>query len=326
MNKTIRKIGIVAGAILMTGLTAPLLIPVPLLEGTVAPEDLADSDSRFVKAGEVTLHYKRKGLKPPVFILLHGYLGGTFSWTEILGPLSELGTAIAYDRPAFGLTSRPMPGEWRGSSPYGYQMQAVMLIKMMDALEIGRATLIAHGMGCGVAALAARMNADRVERLIMISPESNSGGRPGWQRLFMATPQMRRIGPVMLRNKVVGQMEEMLRKAWHNPSLISTEKREAYYKLLRVNDWDRALWELARAARPLAEICPLEKLELPALIVAGEEDRMEGTGAIIRLAAQMPRAQLAVLPGAGNCPHEESPAPFLQALSEYIAITQGSGM
>jgi pimeloyl-ACP methyl ester carboxylesterase len=319
MNKIIRKIGIAAGAVVMTGLAAPLLIPIPPLEGMVPPEDLADPDSRFIRIGNVTVHFKKRGNRPPIFLLLHGYLGGTFSWNETMDALAGIGTAIAYDRPAFGLTSRPMPGEWKGPNPYGLEAQARLVIELMDALEIPRATLIAHAMGCGVAALAARSHADRVENLVLVSPEAKPGGRPGWQRLFMATPQMRRLGPVLLRNKVVGQIEELLQKAWHNPSLIPSGKRDSYYKILRLNDWDRALWEMARAMPARNWVCPHEKIQAPTLVVTGDDDRIEGTREIIRLAATIPQTQLAVLPDAGNSPHEETPGAFLQALTEYLA-------
>ncbi len=326
MNKIIRKIGIVAGAVVMTGLTAPLLIPIPPLEGTLPPEEVADPDSRFIRLGNVTVHFKRRGKGRPSFVLLHGYLGGTFSWHETLDALAGIGSVMAYDRPAFGLTSRPLPGEFNGPNPYGCEAQARMLVDLMDSLGISQATLIAHGMGCGLAALAALLHADRVEHLVLISPETKRHGRPAWQRLFMATPQMRRLGPVLLRNKVIGQVEELLQKAWHNPALISTEKRDSYYKILRLDDWDRALWELARATLPSPKICPFEKIQVPTLVVTGDDDRVEGTQEIIRLAATIPQAHLAVLPGAGYSPHEEAPQAFFQALEEYLAVAPDSAV
>jgi pimeloyl-ACP methyl ester carboxylesterase len=134
----------------------------------------------------------------------------------------------------------------------------------------------------------------------------------------MATPQMRRLGPVLLRNKVIGQVEEILQKGWHNPSLVSPEKRDAYYKILRMDNWDRALWEVARAT---AQKCPPETIQKPTLVVTGEDDRLEGAQDIVRFAATIPQANLAVLPDAGHCPQEETPEAFLQAITEYLAIT-----
>ncbi len=320
MNKTIRKIGIAAGAVVMTGLTAPLLVPIPPLEGTVPPDELGDPDSRFIRIGNTTVHFKRRGKGQPVFVLLHGYLGGTFSWHQAMDGLASIGTMIAYDRPAFGLTSRPMPGEWKGPNPYGYDAQVRLLIDLMDTLEVGEAVLVAHGMGSGLAALTSQLHPDRVKHLVLISPQTSGCARPAWQRLIMATPQMRRLGPVLLRNQVVGQIEELLQKGWHNPSLVSPDRRESHYRLLRVNDWDRALWELARATRSIEKACPLERIQTPVLVVTGEDDRIEGTQEVIRLAATIPHAQLAVLPEAGYSPHEEAPGPFLQALREYLAV------
>jgi len=322
MNKTIRKIGLIVGAVAMTGLAAPLLVPLPPLEGTVPPEDLADPDSRFIRIGKLNVHYKRQGDGKPYLVFLHGYLGGCHSFQQILDSTMQRGTFIAYDRPAFGLTSRPMPGDWAGPNPYGLEAQVRVLIDLLDALEIDQATLIAHGMGCKVAVSAAQYHPGRVERLVLISPEVRSQAKPGWQRLFMATPQMRRLGPVLLRNKVIGQVEEILQKGWHKPVLVAPVKRDAYYKILRVDNWDRALWEFVRAMRPDVQKYPPESIRTPTLVVAGGHDRIANTNEIVRFAAAIPQASLALLPDAGHCPQEESPESFLQAMGEYLSMTE----
>ena len=51
----------------------------------------------------------------PTFILLHGFGASTFSWREVMAPLAEAGQVIAYDRPGFGLTERPLT--WEGVNP-----------------------------------------------------------------------------------------------------------------------------------------------------------------------------------------------------------------
>jgi len=32
----------------------------------------------------------------PAFILLHGFAASTFSWREVIGPMSEWGTVVAF--------------------------------------------------------------------------------------------------------------------------------------------------------------------------------------------------------------------------------------
>lgn len=55
----------------------------------------------------------------PALVLLDGFAASTWSWREVMASLAEQGTVAAFDRPGFGLTERPLPGEWEGRSPYG---------------------------------------------------------------------------------------------------------------------------------------------------------------------------------------------------------------
>jgi pimeloyl-ACP methyl ester carboxylesterase len=321
MKQILRKIGIIAGTVVMAGVAAPLLIPLPPLEGTVPPEDLADSDSCFIPIGTMRIHCKKTGAGRPVFILLHGYLGSTYSWRRIFDPLSRLGTVIAYDRPAFGLTSRPMPGEWKGTSPYGFRGQAQMVIQLMDALGVEQAILIGHGMGASDAVLATQLYPRRVERLVLVDPDPPGQGLPGWQRLFMTTPQLRRLGPVLLRSRVIRQIDGMLKNTWRMPEKTVVEMREEYEKILRVNDWDRSLWELARVNEPWEKLVSLDAIQAPSLVIARDSEAVPRNEEIARLAAAIPNAHLALIPDTGRVPHEETPVAFMQALDEFLKAT-----
>ena len=56
--------------------------PAPLTD-TVAPQQLADSDSRFLEVDGVMLHYKERGPtspETPAVVLLHGFNGSVFNW------------------------------------------------------------------------------------------------------------------------------------------------------------------------------------------------------------------------------------------------------
>ena len=114
-------------AVAATLALGPLLVPVPPLPDTVPPEQLADPDSRFLDVGGLRLHYKRLGTGKQAVLLLHGFASSTFSWREVMAPLSEDHTVVAYDRPSSGLTDRPLPGDGSGESPYGPRAQVRQL-------------------------------------------------------------------------------------------------------------------------------------------------------------------------------------------------------
>ena len=118
MKRVWKIVGIIALVVVAILLIAPLLYPVPPLTGTVDESELADPESKFVEINGLSVHYKEMGHGEPVFILLHGFGASEYSWREVMEPLSKFGRVIVYDRPAFGLTDRPMSGEWTGANPY----------------------------------------------------------------------------------------------------------------------------------------------------------------------------------------------------------------
>ncbi len=250
MRKHTRIILTLLGLVLAVLLLGPFLVPVPPLEGTVPPEQLADPDSRFVEVNGIRVHYKVAGEGEPVLILLHGFAASTFSWREVMAPLAQGRTVIAFDRPAFGLTGRPMPGEWQGESPYSTAAQADLTVGLMDALGIERAILVGNSAGGTVAVLTALRYPERVEALVLVDAAIYQGGPPAWLAPLLRTPQMRHIGPLIAR-RIQAWGEEFARSAWHDPSGITPEVWAGYTRPLRAENWDRALWELTAASRPL---------------------------------------------------------------------------
>ena len=309
-----------------TALVGPFLLPVPPLRDTVPPEQLADSDSRFAVVGgdDVRIHYKLARNGEPAMILLHGFGASTFSWREVMAPLAELGTVVAYDRPSSGLTARPLPGDWTGNSPYGPEAQVEQLIGLMDQVNIREAILIGHSAGGTVAVNAALRHPDRVAALVLVDPALyTSGGAPAWIRPLLGTPQLRRIGPLITRS-IQSRGEQLLDLAWHDPSKITAEARGGYRLPLQAENWDRGLWELAAAGRDLNLAAQLKDVRQPVLVITGDDDRIVPTAKSIRLADELPDAELVVIPACGHVPHEECPAPFLAAVTQFISRLGGA--
>jgi pimeloyl-ACP methyl ester carboxylesterase len=317
MKQRLKRIfGITALAILTLVLVSPFLVPVPPLENTVPVEELADPDSRFIEVNGINVHYKTYGQGEPTFVLLHGFGASLFSWREVTAPLAEFGTVIAYDRPAFGLTERPLT--WEGENPYSQEAQVELVIGLMDALGVERAILVGNSAGGTIAMLTALKYPQRVQSLILADPAVYAGGgAPAWIRPLLRTPQMRHLGPLVSR-QIQTRGPELIELAWHDPSKITPEILEGYQKPLRIADWDKALWELTLASRESGLAERLGELTLPTLVITGDDDRIVPTEQSLRLAQELPNAQLAVIPQAGHVPHEECPAEFMQAVAEFL--------
>lgn len=317
MKKRLTRIaGTIFMIILAIPLIGPFLIPVPPLENTVSAESLADADSQFIEVNGLNIHYKKYGSGEPVFILLHGFGASLFSWREVTEPLAELGTVIAYDRPAFGLTERPM--EWEGESPYSQEVQIQLVIGLMDALGVEKAILVGNSAGGTISMLAALQYPERVESLILVDPAVYAGGgAPSWSRPLLKTPQMNRVGPLIAR-QIQTRGPELVELAWHDPSKIAPDVMEGYQKPLQVENWDKALWYLTVSSRESGLAERLDELTLPILVITGDDDRIVPTEQSVRLAGELPNASLVVIPQSGHVPHEETPAEFMQAVIQFL--------
>jgi pimeloyl-ACP methyl ester carboxylesterase len=326
MNNPWRWTAGIMGGILVLLLVVPLLIPIPPLEGTVPPRELADPDSRFAEVQGLDVHYKvaGEGEGETALVLLHGFAASLFSWREVMAPLAEetgAGPAavVAFDRPAFGLTERPMPGEWRGRNPYSTVAQAELTLGMIDtAVDAERVILVGHSAGGAVALLTALNEPERFDALILVSPAVyQSGGPPAVFGPLLRSPQLRRLGPLLVR-----QIREwgltFARTAWHDPSRITPEVWEGYQKPLQAHHWDRALWELTAAPRTTNLPARLDEVRLPTLVITGDNDRVVAAELSARLADELPDARLVVIENCGHVPHEECPEEFLAAVRAFL--------
>ena len=315
-----QRIALIAVAILLfLVLVGPFLVPVPPLENTVPPEELADPDSRFVTVDDVEIHYKAAGEGEPALILLHGFAASVYSWREVMDPLAEEGTVIAFDRPAFGLTERPMPDEWEGESPYSAASQTDQTVGLMDALGVDEAILVGNSAGGAVATYTTLRYPDRVRALVLVDAAIyQGGGTPDWVLPLLRTPQMRRIGPLFTRG-IRNWGEDFARSAWHDPSQITPEIWERYNRPLQVNHWDRALWELVVAGPSPDLEKRLDEVTLPVLVITGDDDQIVPPEQSVRLAEELPNAELVIIPNCGHVPQEECPQAFLAAVEEFLA-------
>lgn len=312
-----RTVLIAMAVLLALGLIGPFLVPVRPLEGTVCPQTLADPDSRFISVNGLQVHYKTGGAGEPVLVLLHGFGASVFSWREVMKPLAELGTVVAYDRPAFGLTQRPLTWE-EDANPYTSEAQVELLIGLMDTLEFDSTILVGNSAGGAVALRAALEYADRVEALVLVSAAIyEGGGAPAWTRPLLDTPQLDRLGPLLTR-QISQRGDAFLHRAWHEPNRITPDIRTGYRKPLAADNWDRALWELAKGSPQRGLADRIGDIAVPSLVVTGDDDRIVPVESSIRLAEDLPAAELLIISDCGHLPQEECPDQFLVAVTAFV--------
>ena len=309
------------GILLLALLLGPLLVPVPPLENTVPPQALADADSQFIDVDGLQVHLKERGAGAPNLLLLHGFAASTYSWREVIDELGQYGRTVAYDRPAFGLTERPFVTPER--NPYSPAYQAAQVPALLDALDMEGAILVGNSAGGTTAVRAALDYPERVQALILVDPAIyTGGGAPSWADWLLDTPQADHLGPLLAR-QITDWGYQFGRSAWHDPARFTDEIWQGYTKPLGADNWDYALWQLTRSSDAADLAARLPELTLPILVITGDDDRIVPTEQSIRLAAELPNAELVVIPNCGHVPQEECPQEFMMAVETFLGRLEG---
>jgi pimeloyl-ACP methyl ester carboxylesterase len=108
------------------------------------------------------VHYEVLGRGRPV-ILLHGWLGSWRYWVPAMQQLSMKYRTYALDLWGFGDSGKD-------AQRYHFGSQVTLLDQFMEKMGITKAALVGHGLGAAVAARYAVQHADRVPRLMVVSP------------------------------------------------------------------------------------------------------------------------------------------------------------
>lgn len=308
-----------------------------------------DVESKFMVCEGVEIHYKMleppteeqasdtSRVSPPAVILVHGFGGGVFSWRHLMLQLVRRCNCIvvAFDRPGFGLTERPYRHSFPdANNPYALHSQVKMIFSLCKQLSLERIVLIGHADGAllsmltAVAAIEGEVTGVKVAGLAMIAPNMSSEMVPTSTRLLLQT----KLGRQMLRPLLRSEIGEVaLRRAWHDSAKLSRDVLELYKTPLRVEGWDRALYEVARLKGEV-EAAKLPQMfaliaGLPTVFLAGEFDRVVSPRKCAAVAAEFPGSQYRVVPTSGHLPHEESPLAVVGLLANFVSnalVTGGS--
>lgn len=310
---------------------APMLLPETTAADRLPRRALARPSSRFVRLDGIEVHHEVHGPDSvrdvadvgddaaPTLLLSHHFYGSTPVWDRLVPHLADRHRVVTWDRPGFGLTERPVRGT-RPDNPYTRAAAARLGWSLLDALGVERAVLVgASAGGTNVLEMYAQAP-ERVRALILLAPAiTGDVGAPPPLRPLLRSAQMRRIAPRIVERLVGEVTRERSTRSWADPSRAEEQDLVPYRDLLRVQGWSRGLWEVMTAEPPPDLRGVLRRIDVPTLVVTGEQDRTIEPRWGRWVAANVPGGRFALLPDCGHVPHQERPAELAEALLPFLA-------
>ncbi len=243
----------------------------------------------------------------PTLVLLHGFTGSAAGWGAHLDAFASAGLrVVALDMLGHGESDVP-------ADPRRYAIEHCHddILAALTALGVapGEATLLGYSMGGRIALYTAARSPGYFRRLIL---ENASPGLASAEERAA-----RRASDAALADRIEREGVPAFVDYWEGIPLFASQRAlpPERQRALRVQRLRNSPLGLANSLRGVGTGSQpalgdqLSAISLPTLVIAGALD-VKYCAIAREMAAALPHAQLAIVPGAGHAVHFERPAEF----------------
>jgi pimeloyl-ACP methyl ester carboxylesterase len=280
---------------------AVALVALPPLGYALFPErapepELPPAGRAVALSPDVAVNVLEAGSGPAV-VLVHGHPGSAYDWAPTTEDLVRRGRrVVAYDRVGYG-RSGGRPG---APSRVGVETNAEELVRLLAALDLRDVTLVGWSYGGGMSILAAKRDASRIARLVLVGSVG-----PGVEHRDAPPKFVAEIlaGPVLSWVMRVPPARRLVQALLLENAFAPAPAPPAALRLLAANF---ARPHTLAAAR--SEGCDLggevdldpAPVERPILVLHGVDDRLVPFAVAQTLAARARQGELRPIPHAGH--------------------------
>lgn len=261
-----------------------------------------EGGDRYFRSGSVPLRYRDEGEGPAV-VLLHGWTLDLETWDPQAAELARSFRVIRPDRRGFGRS---------GGSPDAVA-DVHDLETLLDHLQLARAALVGMSQGARAAVGFALGHPGSVTGLVLDGPPGDLAGLPGDED-DVSHDTFRRLAQA-------GGLAAF-RNAWLRHPLMQLHGGDAVAPELlarvvaRYPGRDLTGPPAAPPAAPAA--AALARIAAPALVLNGERDSPRRLLAGERLCSLLPRAERALVPGAGHLANLDNPRAYNDIIRSFL--------
>jgi pimeloyl-ACP methyl ester carboxylesterase len=246
---------------------------------------------------------RRQGNGEPV-LLINGVGSHTGMWRPIESCWRNR-QVISFDAPGVGRSpSRVVPPSIKEISE--------VALALLDHLGIEQCDVLGYSLGGTVAQTLALNHPRRVRRLVLTATSVGVGLVPGkWSSVFHLYNPMRYYSKLYYE-KTIGPMAGG--QARNDPTFV-----ERHGRLRRMHRPNVLGYYMQMAAiSSFSTLCRLRDIEVPTLVVTGDDDPLIPPVNSYLLARRIPEARLLVSPGDGHLILFDSRSPALAQIHEFL--------
>jgi haloalkane dehalogenase len=265
-------------------------------------------DEHTIEIAGAPVFYRRAEADGPPTVYLHSAPTSSDDW---IGALERSG-GLAPDLLGFGRSGKG------GHLEYSLPAYVEFLTGFLDAVQVGRVALVGHGWGGAIALAFAQRHPERVRRLVTVNAVPLLDGftwpgpirrilRPVLGELWMGAINQRRLAKLLRSGAATrgAWSDERIAAVWDQ---FDQGTQRAFLRLHRSID----------GAGLAAAGSELERVAVPALVIAGARDPWVDPAFAEVYAERLPHAELERVSEAGHWPWLDQPA-VLERISAFAS-------
>ena len=257
-----------------------------------------------VQAGEIKINYELSGNENgPVVVMSHSLGSSSVMWEPQLKALEDHYRLLRFDTRGHGKSDAPQ-------GPYTLEQLAGDAIALLDTLQIDRVHFVGLSMGGMIAQCLALGHVDRLISLALCDTAAviPDEAQPIWQE---------RIDTTRKKGMAAG-VDETLQRWFTQPYLSRMPPEVEVIRSQFLNTPAEGFIGCSEAIRRLNYLEQLAAIQLPVLIIVGEDDPGTPVSAAEAIHARIETSELVILPSAAHLSNIEQADAFNQSLVKFL--------
>ena len=256
--------------------------------------------------------YLEVGRGPPL-VCVHGTLGDFRTWSAVMGPLSKARRVISVSLRHF------FPEHWDGvGNDYLMAQHVADMIGFIERLDSGPVDLMGHSRGGHISFRVAQQRPELLRKLILaepggeldrsLDPAADPGPSPRASRIAVSAEK---VGDGDIDGALMPFVDMIDGEgAWARlPAAPRQQLRDNVFTLIGQVGENRQPFTRAEA----------ESIPTPTLFIGGADTQGALPAVLRALAAHVPGARSAMIPGARHWMFEQAPQEFCRIVLEFLA-------
>ena len=320
VKKSFKALGIIFLILIIITIYNSIYIDIPKNE-IIAKH--ANGASEFITLEDGSLiHIRDEGNKNgKTIVMVHGFNGSLFNYEPLIPHLNDRYRILSLDLPAHGLTGAVK------SDFYSHEGFEDVIKEVVKIQEIDEFYLIGHSMGGMVAWRYTLNNIKQIKGLIIIgSPFIGSEIEYNDFQSVNAPPAAFKLLDTALFREMLGYVtprllvKEGISQTVYDQSIVTDDLVDQFHDIILMEGTREAIGKLVinHEDNFMADPAILRKINIPTLILHGEEDNLVDIRFVSHFVEQIPDVKLISYPKVGHMPPIEIPMQLSKDIQNFV--------